>query len=66
MNTAELRTQIAADSELMSEARGWIADYTGEPTDFWSPALVLATVANSYDGGLVAFLHNSTPALATN
>ena len=65
MNTAELRQQIAADRELMSEARGWIADCTGEATDFWSPALVLATVANSYDGGLLGFLQNNT-ALATN
>lgn len=60
--TTELRAAIAADTELMSEARGWIADVTGSNTDFWSPALVLGFIANNYDGGLLAFQHNSTPA----
>lgn len=61
-NTAALRAEIAADTELMVEARGWIADVTGDNTDFWSTALVLATIANQYSGGLIAFKANSTPA----
>lgn len=60
-NTAELRAEIAADTELMFEARGWIADVTGDNTDFWSTALVLATIANQYSGGLIAFKANSAP-----
>lgn len=60
-NTAELRGVIAADADLMQEARGWTADVTGADTSFWSTALVLATIANQYSGGLLAFQANSTP-----
>lgn len=58
-NTAELRAVIASDSDLMFEARGWVADVTGSNTDFWSATLTLAFIANNYGGGLLAFHANS-------
>ena len=57
--TAALKAEIAANPELMAEARGWIMDCTGHTAQFWSAARVLNTIDNNYDGGLLSFLLNS-------
>lgn len=57
--TAALRAEIAANPEHMTEARGWIADCTGQNTDFWPADRVLDAIAVNYSGGLLEFQLNN-------